>query len=282
MSRINLKINNMLSVFSKRANINSIKAKLKDYSVHDEEKIISYIIGQLNISKENQFFVDIGASDGISASNTYALYNKNWDGLALECDSNKFAALATLYCDELPYIMLSKNKINPDNVEYLLKSHQVPNEFGFLSLDIDGYDFYVLDKIMGSYRPSLICTEINERIPPPIKFTVRWDPEYVWPQNHFYGQSISQLYILCLKYDYALVKLHYNNAFLIPKELNNKWKCLTPEEAYKEGYLEKKDRKIRFWYNADMEEIFNLSPKDAINFINKYFNKYDGKYLCYL
>ena len=179
----------------------------------------------------------------------------------------------------LPFSFFSYPVIN---YEYLLKSHQVPKKFGFLSLDIDGYDYFVLDKIMSSYRPSLICTEINERIPPPIKFTVRWDPDYVWPQNHFYGQSISQLYTLCLKYDYALVKYHYVNAFLIPRELNAKWKCLTPEEAYKEGYLEKEDRKIRYWYNADMEEIFDLSPEEAIKFIKKYYNKYAGKYLCSL
>ena len=128
----------MISLFLRRANIKSIKAKLKDYSNHDEEKIISYIIKQLNVPKENQFFVDIGASDGISASNTYALYNNNWNGLALECDSKKFAELATLYYNEHPYVMLSNNKVNPENIEYLLKSHQVPKEFGFLSLDIDG------------------------------------------------------------------------------------------------------------------------------------------------
>ena len=119
MNKIKLKLNNMISLFIRRANIKSIKAKLKDYSNHEEEMIILYFINLLNISKENQFFVDIGASDGISASNTYALYNNNWNGLALECDSNKFAALATLYSDELPYIMLSKNKVNPENVEYL-------------------------------------------------------------------------------------------------------------------------------------------------------------------
>ncbi len=282
MNRINLKIKNTISLWLRRTNINYIKAKHRGFSKHDEEKIILYIIGQLSISKENQFFVDIGAGDGICASNTFALYSNNWNGLAFECNSNKFAELATLYYNEVPYVMLSNNKVNPENIEYLLKYHQVPKEFGFLSLDIDGYDYFVLDKIMGLYRPSLICTEINERIPPPIKFTVRWDPDYVWPQNHFYGQSISQLYTLCLKYDYALVKYHYVNAFLVPKELNNKWKCLKPEEAYREGYLEKADRKVRYWYNADMEEIFNLSPENAIKFINDYFSKYEGKYLCYL
>jgi len=75
-------------------------------------------------------------------------------------------------------------------------------------IDIDGYDYFVLDELLSAFRPAIICAEINEVIPPPIKFTVKWHPSYVWGENHFFGQSICQLNLLCEKYDYALVELH--------------------------------------------------------------------------
>ena len=53
---------------------------------------------------------------------------------------------------------------------------------------------------LSDYRPRLICSEINEKIPPPIKFTVKYSPNHYWQGDHFYGQSISQLYKLCKKY----------------------------------------------------------------------------------
>ena len=36
------------------------------------------------------------------------------------------------------------------------------------------------------YRPELICAEVNEKIPPPLKFSVRWDPNYRWSNDHFW------------------------------------------------------------------------------------------------
>jgi len=43
-----------------------------------------WIIERLFPSKRNGFFVDIGANDGITLSNTYFLEKKGWNGLAVE------------------------------------------------------------------------------------------------------------------------------------------------------------------------------------------------------
>ena len=48
-----------------------------------------------------------------------------------------------------------------------------------------------------SFGRVFICAEINEMIPPPIKFAVRYDPSYRWQGSHFFGQSLSQLHELC-------------------------------------------------------------------------------------
>lgn len=254
-------------------NTNKVK-----YSYLDEESVIEELINTINI--DYKYCVDIAASDGVTMSNTYSLFQKGWSGLAVEYDSSKFAALAAQYI-YFHDVHISKVMVTPENVVTLLKAHSVPENFGLLNLDIDGYDFFVLDELLTSFRPSIICAEINESIPPPLKFTVKWDSDYVWENNHFYGQSICQLDILCKKYDYALVNLHYNNAFLIPKEISP-LPSLTPEEAYRTGYLERLDRKLKFPWNADVEDIHNLSPETALNYVNNLFAKYQSKFVCCL
>ncbi|MBW4496820.1 MAG: hypothetical protein KME26_27850 [Oscillatoria princeps RMCB-10] len=248
------------------------------YSYLDEERIIDNFLSQLNI--ENRYCVDIAASDGITMSNTYFLFKRGWGGLAVEYDSHQFAKLAIRYA-EFESVNLSKCMVTPENAISLLKAHQAPENFTFLNLDIDGYDYFVLEKILSSFRPLLLCVEINEKIPPPIKFTVKWSPNYSWNRDHFYGQSLSQLNLLCVRHEYALVDLHYNNAFLIPREISPS-PSLTPEEAYRKGYLERDDRKEKFPWNANMEEIHSLSPVEALNYVSKFFSKYGGQFICNL
>jgi hypothetical protein len=247
------------------------------FSALGEQSLIHGYLDQLK--PQSQFCVDIGASDGVTSSNTFALFREGWQGLAVEYESERFAHLARMYA-ALPGVSLAKCKATPVNICALLEGNQVPERFGVLSLDIDGYDYFVLEQILSKFRPSLVCAEINEKIPPPIKFTVRWNPEYAWAADHFYGQSISQLYILCTQYRYALVEMHNTNVFLIPEEISS-YPLLAPEEAYSKGYLEI-DRKERFPWNADMEELLSLPPEEAVDFINTYFRQYKGKFTCSL
>ena len=252
------------------------KNDVKDFSRLNEQSLIFKYVNELKL--QNRYCVDIAASDGVSMSNTYALLQNGWKGLAVEYDAQKFSKLARTY-RKFSGVHPVKNKVTPANVISLLADNKVPAKFGFLNLDIDGYDYFVLEQILGGFRPALICTEINEKIPPPLKFTVKWDPQYAWNEDHFYGQSISQLHLLCTQFKYSLVELHYNNAFLVPQEINI-YPALTPEEAYRTGYQAKPDRKEKFPWNDNMEEVLSLPPKEAVKFVNTFYKKYEGQFMC--
>ena len=241
----------------------------------DEENIIKKYLDYLQL--KNNYCVDIAASDGISSSNTYSLFKSGWDGIAVELDSTKFAMLAIIY-RRFPNVNLIKTKIIPDNISSILKSCMCPKDFSLLNLDIDGYDFFVLDKLLNDFRPSLICVEINENIPPPIQFTVKYDINHMWSGDHFHGQSLSKCYELCKKYNYEILELHYNNLFIIPQELN-KSEPLSPERAYDIGYRNRVDRKVKFPWNSDMEDLLTMTREDAIRFLYKKFDKYNGKFI---
>ncbi len=247
----------------------------KNSNLGEEEVIKKYL---KYVKGKNNTCVDIAASDGTTQSNTLFLYKQDWDGLALEYDSGRFSILANHY-KAFPKVNLMRIKALPQNIISILNSNLIPKNFTFFNLDIDSYDFFVLDRVLAEYRPQLICTEINEKIPPPIEFSVKYSPDHFWHGDHFYGQSICQLNKLCQKYNYKIVELFYNNAFIMPVETKGP-KSLTPEIAYKIGYLNKKDRKFKFPYNEDMELIHGLPKKDAIKFLKNKFAQYDGSYIC--
>jgi hypothetical protein len=250
-----------------------ILKRLRDRSrgIHshgDEQILIAKYLKELKV--ESRQCVDIAASDGVTMSNTYSLFRQGWEGLAVEYDACSFDRLAHAY-RKFQGVNLAKCKVTPLNVVSLLKANALPVNFGFLNLDIDGYDYFVLEQILREFRPSLICAEINEKIPPPVKFTVKWDPNYFWKGGNFYGQSISQLHTLCPLFGYSLVELYYNNAFLVPSE-NKLFPSLTPEAAYKKGYQNQPDRLERFPWNANMEPLLSLPPEKAVAFINQVFS----------
>jgi hypothetical protein len=241
----------------------------------DEETVIRKYLDSLELT--NHYCVDIAASDGINASNTYSLYKDGWGGIALELDPTRFAMLALAY-RAFPNVSLLRTKVLPDNVLWILKSCKCPADFSLLNLDIDGYDFYVLEQLLSEFRPRLVCLEINENIPPPIQFTVKADPGHFWSGDHFHGQSISKSHELCRKYDYDIVELHYNNLIIMPRELN-KFASLSPEEAYDAGYKNKPDRKQKFHWNADMEAVLGMTSEEAKRYLSQKFEKYAGKFV---
>jgi len=229
------------------------------------------------LAPASKYCVDIAAQDGVMGSQTLRLFQAGWSGLAVELDGRMFAAMSRLY-QAFDDVSLVRTKVVPDNVVSILQAARCPREFAFLSLDVDSYDHYLLDPILDAFRPRLICVEINENIPPPLKFTVTFGENQHWTGDHFQGQSICKCHELCLKHRYDIVELHYNNLFLVPAELNT-WTALSPLAAYDAGYRLKADRAQRFPWNADMEAVLSLPPREAAEFLERKFAPYAGRYL---
>jgi hypothetical protein len=246
------------------------------YSNFDEEGVLRALLDK--VRPASRFCVDIGAGDGETSSNTCFLLKEGWQGLSVEWDGGRFALMAHRYAG-LKGTRLLRARVTPGNVLALLSGAEVPREFGFLSLDIDSYDHFVLDRILSEYKPSVLCAEINEKVPPPVRFTVKWAEDHAWSFDHFYGQSLSILDDLGRKRGYVLAALEYNNAFLVPEGTPGV-EAINAETAYAQGYLDRPDRLERLPWNKDMEECLALGPEEKAEFIRKKFEKYAGRFLC--
>ena len=242
----------------------------------DEDRIIAGWLAR--VPPRHRWYVDIAAGDGETMSNTLALARAGWDGLAVEADPEQFERLTRAYARH-PQVRLARTFVTPDDVVDLLRRHDVPREFGVLSLDIDGYDHFVLDRLLEAFRPGVICAEINEAIPPPVRFTVLYAPGHAWAKDHFYGQSLAMLDQLRARHGYALVQVEYNNAFLIPAE-RSPVASRPPADVYREGYLARPDRLTRLPWNREVEFLQALPPDQVVEALHARFSRYAGRYVC--
>jgi hypothetical protein len=245
------------------------------FSNFGEERILRKYVAQLLPEGASRTAVDIGAGDGVRGSNTYALFREGWRGVGLEGSNRKVCKLAAAY-KHYPSVSAANCVVTPSNAVSLLRAYDIEREFGVLSLDIDSYDYWVLDAVLSEFRPRVVVTEINEKIPPPVKFVVKYDPAFQMT-HHFFGYSIASLAELAARHDYAILEVEYNNAFLAPRELPGV-RPLDAATAYRRGYLERPDRREKFRANANMEILHTLSPAEVVEFLDRFYAQHRGKY----
>ena len=245
------------------------------FSHANEQSILAKYIAELLPQDRPRTVVDIGAGNGVRWSNSYALLLAGWKALGIEADLQKYALLEKVY-SKFANAYASNSPAAPNNICQLLRDFGIEGNFGVLCLDIDGNDYWVLDAILSNYRPGLVVTEINENIPPPLRFVVKFDPDFQL-RYHFYGYSIAALEDLCYSHDYGILELEYNNAFLAPRELGAA-QFRDAKSAYRAGYLDRPERKERFASNLDMEPLHSLSLEEGIEFLRQFYARDAGNY----
>ena len=68
----------------------------------------------------------------------------------------------------------------------------MPKNLTFINLDIDSYDLEIINQILDSgFKPDIVSIEINEKIPPPIYFSVTYDQKSLLEGRPFLWMFIS-------------------------------------------------------------------------------------------
>jgi hypothetical protein len=254
-----------------------VRAQRRDNSSAGEWQAVTRILTTLRV--DTGIVVDVAAGDGVSQSSTLGLFRSDrWSGLAVEMDPQKFAQLAYLYAGFR--CQLAKCRVTPKNLDSLLKAHEIPNDFDFLNLDIDSYDLFVIKETLArGYRPKIISMEINEKIPPPLYFTVLYDDSHCWQGDHFFGCSAVAAVETVKPFGYVLESIQYNNALFVRADLaGDVIRDLAVAQAYQDGYSSRADRMKLFPWNADVDCALEMPAQDALQFFAHYFRKYQDRF----
>jgi hypothetical protein len=161
------------------------------FSQRDEERVIVEHFGD-----RVGTFVDVGAYDGKTFSNTHALALRGWGGVCIEASPHSFVALEKLYFDRddiqlvLATVSLGGSRlasfmdtadtvgsVSPEHVERWedtvpyreIKTYCLPpwvlveflSDVDFLSIDLEGISESVAGVLVPSLMPELVCVEVD-------------------------------------------------------------------------------------------------------------------------
>lgn len=157
--------------------------------------------------------VDIAASDGWTNSSTVNFFSSDkWTGLAVEAEPMRFFKLAYNYKD-FSGANLFRGKVSPEFTPFLLRAAGIKENFEILNLDIDSFDYFLLEALLkDGFRPLVASVEFNPAFPLGVFFAKHFYEEALWDGSEFYGCSLSAWLELLLPYGYELTQIADNNA----------------------------------------------------------------------
>lgn len=180
----------------------------------------------------NNIIVEIGSSD-----NSYYLnepLSSKFTGILLDGSSQKLSTYTN------PRFKTVCKMITPENVCSILSENNIPEDFYMLNLDIDGLDFFTLISILKKYKPKVIITEFNEKIPYPFKYSIKNDSNFTWGWCHNYGYSVACIKDVMINFGYSIDSLNVNNIYLSRIDDGSLPNIDDVGKLYKSGYIDKK------------------------------------------
>jgi hypothetical protein len=197
----------------------------KIYSQFGEDGIIRKIFDIIGII--NQRFIEIGIEDGKECNTRNLVENENWSGFMIEGNKRESKRAIKLY-SKYP-VGIINDMVNLDNI-----NKYINHNLDLLSIDIDGSDFWIWEKI--KLRPRVIIIEYNstffdKSITIPYSNNPRKEKHPDWL---YHGAGLNALIKLGNKKGYKLVYANGTNAFFIRRDIKEISE-LSFEEAYKEN-----------------------------------------------
>jgi hypothetical protein len=170
------------------------------YSQSDEDGLTLEIIKRIGIS--NGVFAEFGVGDG-KENNTLILLGLNWRGFW--CGGENLA----FNIPNNSRLLYYKKWINKENICSLMKDGMQDLDektVDLISLDLDGNDLYFCENLLeNGYKPKVFIVEYNAKFPPPLEFSIDYDPTHIWDDSDYQGASLQSFANLFEKFEYSLI-----------------------------------------------------------------------------
>ena len=217
--------------FSKKIDeINKFEYKIT--SQNNEDGIIQHIFKKINLEKIN--FVEIGFD--YYENNSINFFKNVNKGVLIDSSEEKVKILNFLV--KLIYrnnkITVLKNFVTKSNINQIIsEKFDNSDDIDFLSLDLDGIDYYVLEEL--KIRPKFLCLEYNFWYGNSVKCSVPYSHSFRWQMGSTYsGASIAAISELAKNKGYSLIALESAsvNAFFVRNDLKKNFKTLDYRSSF--------------------------------------------------
>jgi hypothetical protein len=209
---------------------------------NDESTIISALLRRYLVPET---FIEFGFSGWEFNCATLA---RTWRGLLVDGDLYNVWIARTIFRKNITSMQLWLTLETPASLESWIGT----DPLGILSVDVDGNDYWFLQRLIVK-RPALIIAEYNSSLGlHPV--TVPYDPQFDRIRKHdsrtYYGCSLSALNHLARQHGYSLVQVSESgvNAFFVRDDLLQPDEmALDPASAFKEKVFKDGSRSAEQW-----------------------------------
>jgi len=202
-------------------------------SQNNEDGIINHIFDILKIDKLN--FIEIGFD--YYQNNSLAVLKRCNKGLFVDGDNKKVIILKNVLKLFYPAtkITVQNALVDIDNINQIKEQNfNNQEEIDFLSIDVDGIDYYLLKEI--NFKPKLICIEYNFWFGKDLSCAVPYKKNYsIDSLSNYVGASLKAITELANSKGYHLIALDSAcvNAFFIRDDLKHNFEILNLEKSFK-------------------------------------------------
>jgi hypothetical protein len=210
-------------------------AEFSVFSQFGEDGIVEYLAQRVPV--ENETFVEFGVEDYSESNTRFLLEHRNWRGLILDGGDAHARFVHEHGLDWRHWIDARTAFVDRDNIDGLITEAGVGGDIGLLSIDIDGNDLWVLERI-SAVSPRILAVEYNSTFGPEAEVTIPYDPGFRRTEAHwsnlYWGASIAALDRVAKGKGYVLVAGNSagNNAFWVREDVAGGLEPLTPARAW--------------------------------------------------
>lgn len=216
------------------------QAEFKVFSQFGDDGIIEYLVRHLAIPRELQTFVEFGVESYQESNTRFLLMNRNWKGLVIDGSAEwmeRVRSSALYWRHDLTAVAAF---IDRDNINALISNSGLTGDIGLLSVDIDGNDYWVWERI-DVVSPVIVVAEYNSVYGPDLAVTVPYDPGFVRSKAHYshlyWGASIAALSELAERKGYVLVGSNSagNNVYFVRRDYLGTLQPMSAAQAWVES-----------------------------------------------
>jgi hypothetical protein len=192
------------------------KLGAKYFSQTDEDGLTLEILRRLGVDRG--VYGEIGVGNG-TENNSLILAAKGWSGFWVGGEPLVFTPQ-----ESWKNFAFLHRWVDLDNVVALVEEglgRLKQPALDVLSLDLDGNDLYLAERLLGRFSPKLFIVEYNAKFPPPIRWQIDYDPKHRWAGDDYFGASLESFRLLFEKHGYFLACCNAHtgaNAFFVKEE----------------------------------------------------------------
>ena len=190
------------------------------FSQWGDDGIINWLTNNLPI--KNKIFIEIGTEDYKESNTRFLIMNQNWTGHLIEADIESVEKIKNQSIS-WKYDLNSHNLlVDKKNINKMISNLNLPKEIGLLSLDIDGIDYWVWEKIK-VIEPVIFVCEFNSVLGDKHAISVPYNKNFNRTKFHYsnlaFGASLPAFkYISELKgYKFLGTNSNGVNAYFVKK-----------------------------------------------------------------